>query len=107
MYLISSLSSFICVIVRRTPESTRTDTVFPYNDALPIYLVQARRAMGHGVLAHLDPDPAPPHLVRHRRGGAGAEKRVEHKIAGVRGDVKDTLDETFWFWSSEDIVTSE
>src|SRR3546814_7443057 len=34
------------------------------------HLVQARRAMGHGVLAHLDPDPAPPHLVRHRRSEA-------------------------------------
>src|SRR3546814_7791335 len=65
-------------MIRRPPRSTRTDTLFPYTTLFRS--VQARRAMGHGVLAHLDPDPAPPHLVRHRRGGAGAEKRVEHKI---------------------------
>src|SRR3546814_7451855 len=71
------------------------------------HLVQARREMGHGVLAHLDPDPAPPHLVRHRRGGAGDEQRVDNKNAGACGEVKDALDETLWYWSSEGFDNSE
>jgi hypothetical protein len=40
------------------------------------------------MIAHLDPDPAPPHLVCDRRRGARTEKTVEHEVAGVRGDVQ-------------------
>ena len=37
-------------------------------------LAQARRAVGDGVLAHLDADVAPAHLVCNGGGGAGAEE---------------------------------
>ena len=49
-------------------------------------LCEPRRAVGDGVVAHFDADLAPPHLVRDRRRGAGAEKGVEHEVAGVGGD---------------------
>ena len=50
-------------------------------------LPKARRAkMGNRVLAHLDPDPVPPHLVGDRRGRARAEEGVEHEVARVGGE---------------------
>ena len=55
-------------------------------------LLQPRHAMRHRMIAQLNPDPAPPHLVRHRRRGAGTEKGVEHQVAGVAGD-RDDLEE--------------
>ena len=57
--------------------------------------------MRHRVLAHLNADIAPAHLVGHCGGGAGAEEGVEDKVAGVGGDVENTLDEAFGFGGVE------
>ena len=51
---------------------------------------QTRNAMADGVLAHLDTDIPPAHLMRHRSRRAGSEEGVEDEIAGVGGDVEDT-----------------
>src|SRR3546814_18353242 len=32
-----SCDCFFCLMIRRPPRSTRTDTLFPYTDALPIF----------------------------------------------------------------------
>jgi hypothetical protein len=45
-------------------------------------LAQAGRAVGDGVLAQLDADPAAAHLVGDGSGGAGAEEGVEDEVAG-------------------------
>ena len=56
---------------------------------LPLdHLAQPRDAVRDRVLAQLDADVAPPHLVRHGRGRAGAEEGVEDQVAGVGGDVE-------------------
>ena len=55
------------------------------------HLLQARQAVRGGVLAHLDADPAPAHLVRHGGGGAGSEEAVEDEVAGVGCKVYDAL----------------
>ena len=47
------------------------------------YLAKARDAVGDGVLAQLDADVAPAHLVCYCGCGTGAEKGVEHKVARV------------------------
>ena len=65
------------------------------------HFLQARQAVRAGVFAHFDADPAPPHLVRHRRRGAGAEEGVEDEVAGVGGDVEDALEQAFGFWGAE------
>src|SRR3546814_9526298 len=36
-------------MIRRPPKSTRTDTLFPYNDALPIYDERAEAGRRHGL----------------------------------------------------------
>ncbi len=53
-----------------------------------------RQAVGGGVLAHLDADPAPAHLVGDGGRGAGAEEAVEDQVAGVGGNVKNALKKT-------------
>ena len=68
------------------------------------HLLQARQAVRGGVLAHLDANPAPAHLVGDGCGGAGAEEAVENEVAGVGGDVEDALQQTFGFWGSETII---
>src|SRR3546814_9135394 len=59
--------------MRRRPRvSTRTDTLFPYNDALPISPVRRRKRPGdgrHGGLRGLCPD------ANHKPHGAGAGGR--------------------------------
>ncbi len=60
-------------------------------------LIQARDAMADGVRAHFDADVAAAHLVRHRRGGAGAEEGIEDEVAGVGGDMENALQEAFGF----------
>ena len=59
------------------------------------------------VLAHLDADVAPAHLVRDRGGRAGAEEAVEHEVAGVRGDVEDALYKSLWLRCSKDHVATK
>ena len=63
--------------------------------------------MRHGVLAHLNADVAAAHFVRHCRSGAGAEKGVEDEVAGVGGDMEDTLNKAFGFWSSENFTAKQ
>src|SRR5690606_34836108 len=46
------------------------------------HLAQARRAMGQGMVAHFDADPAPPHLVGDGCCGARAKKGIEDEITG-------------------------
>ena len=59
------------------------------------------QAVRAGVFAHFDADPAPPHLVRHRRRGAGAEEGVEDEVAFVGGDVEDGRQQSLRFGSGE------
>ena len=63
--------------------------------------------MRGGVLAHLDANPAPAHLVCHGGGGAGAEKAVEDEVVGVGCDVEDALDQPFWLWRCKYICRIE
>src|SRR5690606_19288980 len=74
----------------------RDPTLFAFHD-----LLQAGQTMRARVLAHLDADPAPAHLVRHRGGGAGAEEAVEDEVAWVGGDLQDTLDQPLRLWCRE------
>ena len=62
------------------------------------HLLQARQAVGDGVFAHLDADPATTHFVRHRRCGAGAKEAVEDEVAGVGGDVDYSIYKSFRLW---------
>ena len=57
--------------------------LFAVNDFL-----QARQAVRGSVVAHLDADPAPAHLVRDGGGGAAAEEAVEDEVVGLGGDVE-------------------
>jgi hypothetical protein len=54
------------------------------------------------MLAHLDADPAPAHLVRNRGGGAAAEEAVEDEVIGSGGKVEYPTQKPFRLWSSED-----
>ncbi len=54
--------------------------------------VQARDAMRDRVLAQLNADVTPPHLVRDRRRCARAEEGIEDEIAGGGGDVEDAME---------------
>jgi len=65
------------------------------------YLLQARQAMGGGMLAHLDADIAPAHLVGHGGGGAGAEEGIEHEVAGVGGDLQYPRNQQLRLWRNE------
>lgn len=56
------------------------------------------------MVPHLDADVTPSHLVGHRGGGAGAEERIEHEVAGIGGDVDDALDEPFRFRRIKNII---
>ena len=49
-------------------------------------------------------DPAPAHLMGDSGCGAGAEERVEDEIAGISGNFKDALQETFWLGSVKDVI---
>ena len=68
-------------------------------------LAQARRAVGDGVLAHLDADVAPAHLVRNGSGGAGAEEGVEDEVALVRCYVKHARHELLGLHGVENVNT--
>ena len=47
------------------------------------HLFQPWRAVGDGVLAHLDTDVAASHFVRNRRRRPGTKEGVEDEIAGL------------------------
>ncbi|OIQ86933.1 hypothetical protein GALL_311920 [mine drainage metagenome] len=59
-------------------------------------LLQARDAMGAGMVAHLDTDPATAHLVGHGGCGAGAEKGVENEVVVRRGNSNNVTYQQFW-----------
>ncbi|OIQ86032.1 hypothetical protein GALL_321300 [mine drainage metagenome] len=63
--------------------------------------LQARDAVGAGVLAHFDADPAAAHLVGHGGCGARAKEGVENEVAGVGGDVDDAMEKALWFGAVE------
>src|ERR1039458_4144841 len=50
-------------------------------------LLQPRYAIRYCMFTQLDPDPPPPHLVRHRCRRARTKKRVEHQVAGISGEI--------------------
>ena len=53
--------------------------------------------MGHGMVADLDADVATTHFLRHGGRGAGAEEGVKNEVAGVCGDIEQTLNELLGF----------
>jgi hypothetical protein len=61
-------------------------------------LLQARNDMRMTVLAQLDHDPAPAHLVGDGASGAGAGEGVEDEVAGVGGDVDDPIQKPLRLW---------
>src|SRR5690606_28425573 len=70
-------------------EPAATLPAYSFRDAALLTLddlVETWRAMGMGVLAHLDADVAATHLVRDGGCRAGAEEGVEHEVTRVGGD---------------------
>jgi len=63
--------------------------------------------MADGVVAHLYPDIALPHLLRHRRRGARAKEAIKHKVAGGGGNVDDAFEKKFWLRGSKNIRIKE
>ena len=63
--------------------------------------------MRHRVLTHFDTDVATPHLVRHRRRGAGAEEGVKDEVAGVGGDMDYPFQKPFRFGSGKNLIIIE
>ena len=68
---------------------------------------QARHAMADRMRAHFDADIAAAHLVRHRRGSAGAQEGVEDEVTRVGGDVEDALKEAFGLGCIESVCCAE
>src|SRR3546814_281726 len=64
---------FFFLMIRRPPRSTRTDTLFPYTDALPIFAVVLRdvRAVGADV------------ADRHRLAGLAVELQLRVEFAEI------------------------
>src|SRR3546814_3709020 len=81
--LVMTLRCFMFfLMIRRPPRSTRTDTLFPYNDALPIYRRDLSGVGRHrvrpdgGAPAPSEPRPGRDRRgVGHRRRRAGAHRR--------------------------------
>src|SRR3546814_14289629 len=53
------LRSFVFLMVRRPPRSTRTDTLFPYTTLFRSGILQADAYAGYNALFHADRLPAP------------------------------------------------
>lgn len=70
-------------------------------------LVQARRAVGDGMLTHLDADVAAAHLMRDSGRGAGAEKGVENDVTWFSGDLNDSFEQFFGLGCAKRIVSRE
>ena len=75
---------------------------FPFD-----HLAEARPAVGDRVLAHLDADPAPAHLVRDRGGGTRAEEGIEDEVAGVGGNMDYPFNQPLRFRRQKDIRPKE
>lgn len=75
---------------------------FASNDFL-----QARDAMGFGMFAHFNADPAAAHFMRDGGGSAGTEEGVENEVVRVSGDMENALNQTFWFWGSKADISPE
>jgi len=61
------------------------------------HLFQARHDVGDGMIAQFDHDPAPPHLVSDGPRRAGPGEGVKNEVAGVRGNLKDAMNQPFGF----------
>ncbi len=72
-----------CVVCAWPPADCFADAALLAGDDL----FQAWQAVGGGVFAHFDADPAAAHFVGHGSGGAGAEEAVEDEVVGVGGDL--------------------
>ena len=59
-------------------------------------LLQPDCTMRLGVVAHLDADPPPPHLVRNRRSRPASQERIKNQIALIRRNLQHTLNQTLW-----------
>src|SRR3546814_9845494 len=72
---------FVCLMIRRPPRSTRTDTLFPYTTLFRSELGRARRDDGRAaaVGAHLDRADAGRRQAALRPQGAGAGRRRRHR----------------------------
>src|SRR3546814_1529930 len=106
--MFSRIRIFFFLMIRRPPRSTRTDTLFPYTTLFrsqyaerdlgpaPGALHRRQRRFvererggdpifggGDIIIFALDPHPAATEPLRHRAGGAGAEKGIEHDVAGL------------------------
>src|SRR3546814_17020281 len=64
-------------MIRRPPRSTRTDTLFPYTDALPICLADPGEQLTHRHQLFLDAEAA-----------VGAQAREIFETCGNRGDAR-------------------
>lgn len=71
------------------------------------HLSQARHAMGDSVIPDLNADVPTTHLVRHGGGGARAEEGVEHKVAGIGGDMQNALEQAFRLGRAETDICPE
>src|ERR1035441_6143816 len=59
------------------------------------------------MVAQLNPDPAPSHLVRYRRRCGGAEKGIEHQVARIAGDGENSMKQALWLRCIEGIFCTE
>ena len=48
------------------------------------------------VIAQLYAYPAPPHFMGNGRRRPGPQEGIQHQIAGIGGNLQDTLDQLFW-----------
>jgi hypothetical protein len=56
------------------------------------------------VFTQLDHDPASAQFVGHSSGRAGSSEGVKNPIAGLCGDLNNSLKQLFWFWSLKRLV---
>src|SRR3546814_11381715 len=95
MYLIMcvlAVSFVFCLMIRRPPRSTRTDTLFPYTTLFRSPAGLPRRRLPHGPAGALLRHPAPGRRAGHRgrvgglprRGGDAALSRSEEHTSELQ-----------------------
>ena len=91
--------------------TTATLPILCFGDAAGVLsgddLVQTHLAVRVGVVTHFYTNPAPSHFLRNSGSGAGAKERVEHKVAGVGGNVDNAFNEALRFWRFKNILSAE
>src|SRR3546814_11473104 len=80
---VTSVSSFFFLMIRRPPRSTRTDTLFPLHDALPIYTDARRLAESDVGGQYQDVDTREP---RHADEGRSRQLEAGPDAAAERPD---------------------